>query len=248
MSTGDYLRAFRDEHDLTKAQLAARLNSKLRTVEDWEAGRRSPPDMLPLALSAVALKISPWTASKKLEPNMPWEDVREAADWLFSSKAQDQAADSVDAFERCVPSESRPSQALLFAHLLTGNDGYNSILGIEKWEDRATSGKHPAMVFHPDLGGATPTIALETRSEGEFRQLAVFVDTHRPGERSPAKLRVETALHARGIRVMSFSEAEIFYDSEDCRARVENALSELIEECWIKLGHIPRHIRQRDDE
>jgi DNA-binding transcriptional regulator YiaG len=39
------VRAFREEFGLTKAELVERLGSALRTVEDWEAGRRQSPSM-----------------------------------------------------------------------------------------------------------------------------------------------------------------------------------------------------------
>jgi DNA-binding transcriptional regulator YiaG len=51
------LKTFRTKHDLTQKQLAAKLPAGLRTVEDWERGKRKPPDMLKRALRDLAREL-----------------------------------------------------------------------------------------------------------------------------------------------------------------------------------------------
>jgi transcriptional regulator with XRE-family HTH domain len=78
------VRAFREEFGLTKAELVERLGSALRTVEDWEAGRRQSPSMLRVALAAVARELSPWRATPKLGPSSTMEDVDHVVRKMFA--------------------------------------------------------------------------------------------------------------------------------------------------------------------
>jgi DNA-binding transcriptional regulator YiaG len=54
------LRLFRKELDLSQAKLGEALGASTRTVEDWEAGRRTPPALLRLALAAVKAGLEPY--------------------------------------------------------------------------------------------------------------------------------------------------------------------------------------------
>ena len=58
--TGWAIRDFRKDLGLTKPQLADRLGSKLRTIEDWEAERRTPPEILRMAIAAMIKGLEPW--------------------------------------------------------------------------------------------------------------------------------------------------------------------------------------------
>ena len=49
-----YLREWRELHGFTHSALAAALPCSVRAIEDWEAGRRTPPDYLPRALRDIA--------------------------------------------------------------------------------------------------------------------------------------------------------------------------------------------------
>jgi DNA-binding transcriptional regulator YiaG len=51
------LKAFRKKHRLSQKQLAAKLPAGLRTVEDWERGKRKPPDILRRALRDLAREL-----------------------------------------------------------------------------------------------------------------------------------------------------------------------------------------------
>jgi DNA-binding transcriptional regulator YiaG len=54
----EVLRTFRKKHGLTQKQLAARLPSGLRTVEDWERRKRVPPEILKRALRDLARELA----------------------------------------------------------------------------------------------------------------------------------------------------------------------------------------------
>jgi DNA-binding transcriptional regulator YiaG len=45
-----YIKRFKERHSLTQKELADLLPAGLRTVEDWERGERTPPDLLKRAL------------------------------------------------------------------------------------------------------------------------------------------------------------------------------------------------------
>lgn len=51
--TPEEIKNFRARLGLSRADLARRLPVPYRTLEDWEAGRRTPPDYLPRALADV---------------------------------------------------------------------------------------------------------------------------------------------------------------------------------------------------
>lgn len=54
----EYLRAFRERHDLSQAKLADLLQISKRAVEDWEQGINNPPPYLRGALKDITVKLS----------------------------------------------------------------------------------------------------------------------------------------------------------------------------------------------
>ena len=55
--TGEELRAWRIEHDLSQAELAELLGVKQNTISHWETGSRKTPYYLPLLLEYLEEKI-----------------------------------------------------------------------------------------------------------------------------------------------------------------------------------------------
>lgn len=55
METDSAIRKIREETGMTRKDFAAHLGIPLRTMEDWEAGRRKPPEYIP-RLIAYQLK------------------------------------------------------------------------------------------------------------------------------------------------------------------------------------------------
>jgi hypothetical protein len=76
----------------------------------------------------------------------------------------------------------------------------------------------------------------EARYDEVVKPLAVYVDQHRPGERLPAKVRIETALIARGYRVLSFSEVDVLVNGPICAETIELVISELVDEALFEAG------------
>lgn len=56
--TAEDLRAFRTRLGLSRAELARRLRTPYRTLEDWEAGRAKPPGCLEAACKWVESQAS----------------------------------------------------------------------------------------------------------------------------------------------------------------------------------------------
>ena len=54
------LKEFRQMMSLAQSGLASALGVSVRAVEEWEAGRRPIPPLLPLALSALSIDLPPW--------------------------------------------------------------------------------------------------------------------------------------------------------------------------------------------
>lgn len=240
------IRAFREEFSLTKAQLAERLGSALRTVEDWEAGRRQSPSMLRVALAAVARELSPWRATPKLGPCSTMEDIEYVAREMFARLGDSHAGDLDDRFKRSVSADATPAEKLLLAHCIEMSDGYNYVGSVEDWSSRPTTGWHTSMAFRPEMDGARPSLGFEARHNKIAKQLAVFIDTHRPGERLPEKLRIETALVARGIRVISLSANDVLVDGDSSRETIGIVLSEMTEEVLYEDGQIDRAWKRPD--
>ena len=47
MDASSFIREIRNKTGLSRKDFAAHVGIPLRTVEDWEAGRRTPPDYIP---------------------------------------------------------------------------------------------------------------------------------------------------------------------------------------------------------
>lgn len=65
--TGEALKAWRaslaaEGARVSQREAAARLDVPLRSYEDWEAGRRPTPRLMPLACAAVSHGLKPWRA------------------------------------------------------------------------------------------------------------------------------------------------------------------------------------------
>ncbi|QPF90788.1 helix-turn-helix domain-containing protein [Bradyrhizobium commune] len=244
--TPEEVRTFREEFDLTKAELSERLGSALRTVEDWEAGRRQSPSMLRVALAAIARELSPWCATPKLCPSSTIDDVGQVVRKMFARLGDDHVVDLSDLFERCLSSDATPAERLLLAHCMEISDGYNRVDPLEEWSSRPMKGWHTSMAFRPEIDGVRPSLGFETRHDNVAKRMAVFIDTHRPGERLPEKLRTETALVARGVRVISLSANDVLVDGESSKETIETVLSEMAEEVLCEAGQIS-HAWKRPD-
>lgn len=234
----DEIRGFRDNLGLTKSELAEKIGGAVRTVEDWEAGRRKAPAMLRLALAAVARGLSPWEAMPTLGPGATLEDVERETHRLFAQLGDDFAEDLHDQFSRSLTADATPAETLLLGAMMGVSDGYNRVELWEDWASRPKVGWHTSMGFRPDMHGARPTLGFETRHGAVAKHLAVFVDSHRPGERLPEKLRVETAMVTRGVRVISFSAVDVLVDSGSCKDTIETVLSEIVDEVLHEDGQI----------
>ena len=55
MSTAEQMRTFREKTGMTRTDFSSHLGIPLRTIEDWESGRRTPPEYIPRLIS-YALK------------------------------------------------------------------------------------------------------------------------------------------------------------------------------------------------
>lgn len=234
----DEIRGFRDSLRLTKSELAEKIGGAVRTVEDWEAGRRKAPAMLRLALAALARGLSPWEPMPTVGPGATMEEVGREARRLFAQLGDDFADRLDDEFGRSLAADATPAETLLLATMMGVSDGYNRVELWEDWATRPKAGWHTSMGFRPDMHGARPTLGFETRHGDVAKHLAVFVDTHRPGERLPEKLRVETAMVTRGVRVVSFSAVDVLADSESCKDTIETVLSEIADEVLHEDGQI----------
>ena len=232
------IRSFRDGLGLTQADLAARLGGSTRGVEDWEAGRRQPPAMLRLALSALARGVQPWTGPKQLRPGATMDDISEVASHRFAVLGDHYAIDIDDEWRRGLADTATPAEALLLAHVLGKSDGYNKIHALEDWSARPTKGWETNISHRPNVEGSSPSFMIACRDGDVEKQIAVFIDAIRPGERLPRKVQIETALIARGVRVLTFSETDVLVDPEAVSDTVETVISEVMDEVLVARGHI----------
>ena len=51
MSTAETIKQLREQTGLNGREFAEHLGIPLRTIEDWEAGRRTPPEYIPRLIS-----------------------------------------------------------------------------------------------------------------------------------------------------------------------------------------------------
>lgn len=244
---GDEIRAFRQDLDLTQAELAERLGGSTRAIEDWEAGRRQAPAMLRLALAAIRTHARPWSPIS-VDPRYP--DKEAVAD-LVRDRMFEAAADRAQNFYEAWASthDVLPiGEAAMIGFLETINDGYEPIRSVSNWDWLPQSGWQTSMVIKPSLGnGLHPNVAFESRHDEHFRRLAVFLDSKRPNERLPGRLRVEQALLDQNFRVMTFNGEEFLADPEGCADRISDVLSDMVEECLVAAERIPPPRRRRDD-
>ncbi|MDQ1153046.1 DNA-binding transcriptional regulator [Brevundimonas sp. SORGH_AS_0993] len=242
----DELRTFRQNLDLTQAELAEKLGGSRRSIEDWEAGRRQPPAMLRLALAALRFDVRPWSPIT-IDPRYP---DRESVENSVRDRLHETASDRAQTkFENWLSdTASLPlAEAILLGFLETATDGYNDIEWTESWDRLPKSGWRTTMVVKPVLGnGLHPNVAFETRHDEHARRLAVFVDSKRPNERLPGRLRVEQALVDQGFRVMTFSGEEILADPEGCIDRITGVLMDLVDENLVAAGIIGPPKRKSD--
>lgn len=236
----DEIKAFREELGLTQADLGQKLGGSKRSVEDWEAGRRQAPAMLRLAMAAVARGATPWSPSRVLTAKATMDDVDTEIRRHITSLATDLEYDLQHRFADNLPADASPAEAMLFAQTLGMNDGYNTVYPVAKLSEAPQSGFSVWVAVRAEFAGGVAALGFESREGKSVRRLAVFIDTHRRGERLPAKVSLEAALIAQGVRVFSLSEAEVLSDPEDCRERIETLLTEMAEECLHESGHIEK--------
>ncbi|MBT9471822.1 MAG: hypothetical protein V4514_04225 [Pseudomonadota bacterium] len=244
--TPENIRAFRTEFAITRAELAERLNAGLRTIEDWEAGRRGAPGMLRLALAALAREIPPWQPTPLLGSDTTAEEASLVVSGILARLGDERASRIVDQFNDRVVDEATPAERVLCAHIIGLEDGYNPIKLWEKWQSWPRAGWRTSVVFWPQMHGAAPTIGVEARYDDKVRELAIFVDQHRPGERLPEKLKVETAMVTRGVRVVSLSAVDVLTNGERCRETIELIVSEMVDEVLYDAGKIANPWKRPD--
>lgn len=235
---GEDVKAFRDAHGLSRLDLADRIGGAVRTIEDWEAGRRQPPPLLRLVLAAIERKLEPWRLPTPIGPDSTPADIREAATRRFQLLGDDEVARHEDDYARALRDEATPAEMLILARMVHVSDGYQWTQLYDDWSQRPKSGWHTTFAFRPDFQAARPTIGFETRYDNVAKQLAVFIDIHRPGERLPEKVQAENALLARGIKVISFSALDVLADTERCTDTIEMVLGEIAEEVLFEAGQI----------
>jgi transcriptional regulator with XRE-family HTH domain len=56
--TGDELRQWREERQLTQTELSEKLGVKFNTVSRWEVGTRAVPSFLELALETIGRRLN----------------------------------------------------------------------------------------------------------------------------------------------------------------------------------------------
>ena len=64
MDLAEQLRTLREQTGLSRKDFSIHMGIPLRTIEDWEAGRRRPPEYIP-RLIAYQLKYEELTANKE---------------------------------------------------------------------------------------------------------------------------------------------------------------------------------------
>ena len=66
MEAAEKIRKIREQTGLTRKDFSIRIGIPLRTIEDWEAGRRRPPEYIP-RLIAYQLKYEELIGKKQKE-------------------------------------------------------------------------------------------------------------------------------------------------------------------------------------
>lgn len=238
--SSEQIKTFREEHGLTQAELASAIGGSTRAVEDWEAGRRQAPTMLRHALAAISRGLDPWRPTVPLTAKASAEDVALAVRQRLSSIAADEEEEIANEYGDHLPATATPAESLLLAHVLRISDGYNRAVCYQNWSQVGTGGFQLVVVPHGRLAAQPTALAFQARCDGKTRELAVMIDTDRPGERVPARIKRDADLVEAGVRVFSVSEADVLTDPEGCRERIETILSEMVEECLFEAGHIAK--------
>lgn len=167
------------------------------------------------------------------------EQAETAAKQRLREKAEAFYEHLEEAFLEVLPGNQSPAETVFIAHLMTAIDGYNDVKMVPDWTKKPRTGWQTVMVYLPELeNGLTVTFGLECRHDEHFRQLAILIDGHRPGERLPKKMERERRLTSLDFRVMSFSEMEILADPAECRERVEGVLFDMVDELLVDSGII----------
>jgi hypothetical protein len=97
------------------------------------------------------------------------------------------------------------------------------------------------------MNGARPSLGFESRHNKVAKQLAVFIDTHRPGgAASEETSHRNSAGVARGVRVISLSANDVLVDGDSSRETIETVLSEMTDEVLCEDGQIS-HAWKRTD-
>lgn len=171
----------------------------------------------------------------------PWPiaDAERRARSRFVEAAEAYRENLERRWDDALPGNHSPADALLLAHLMTTHDGYNPVQFVSQWDGRPTSGWQTCLAY---LAVPEPRLvlpfAIEARHGAHARQLAVLIDRHRPGERTPDKQQKEQRIAALGFRLLVFTEVEIRADPSACRERVEDLMFEMIEDAMIDSGLI----------
>lgn len=155
----------------------------------------------------------------------------------FEAAAERYREHLYETWREALPGNHSRVDAVMLAQLLTGHDGYNGFTFSSEWSKRLRDGWQTSFSYLAQVGPRlTVDFALESRYEQHARQLAIFIDDHRPGERTPEKQRREQLAAAQGCRVLVLTDQEVLGDPEACLERVESIAFDMIEDAMIDAG------------
>lgn len=234
----DDLTAFRSEHELSRAELAAALCVNEKELEAWETGRDQPPVLLRLALTAISSGGQIWEQLPSLNARSNPDDVMTHVHRRIDDLAIERRLELLGELNDHLPEAPTPAETMLLALTLQMTDGYNSVERLPALEQAWPFGTAVYGSPRTELGGAVAALGFECRSEEVSRRLAVFIDDKRRGERLPENISRDAALIAQGVRVFSLTETEILTDPDDCVTRIETILNEMTEACLHDNGFI----------
>ena len=175
---------------------------------------------------------------------MDEEAAQNIAKRRLQRRAADYLEDLTEAFQETLPGNHSPAETILLTYLMTMTDGYNSIdYQPHRWESRRKSGWGTTLGYLATIGSIVVPFVFECRHGNHSRQLALLIDEHKPGVRTPQKHGKEAALMSLGASVLLLSTAEIFADIEGCVERIEASLTDMNDAVLRDAGIIP----DRDD-
>lgn len=164
-------------------------------------------------------------------PITTMDEAEAEASRRFQEKADEVRDNFQDQFDEALPGNHSVADAVLLAHLLTGHDGYNDFVWVGEWDQRRKGGFQTSLSYLADpFPQMIMSFALEARCGPQARQLAIFIDDHLPGQRTPDKIARENALSAKGWRIFVVSEAEVLADPAGCLSRIESVAFRIAEE------------------